>query len=174
MMSEQGRDHIEGNVGDEAQQAAIGSNIKQDTTVGGEATGNIVNIYGSDPIPSSPGGRSLPLEIEREFRARFDKISEKLEANTLAVAKLEGTLDRSNILTQQQIDTLKSNQRTLEELAKETDAKIVSTLAGLHIVAAPTAPPAPEPRWMPVVRLVFQAITALGASGLLVYFYMGG
>lgn len=165
-MSENG-DRVEGEVGDNAQQSAIGKNIKQDTTT---ATGNVVHIY-SAPESSIPIGGRLPTQIEQEFRARFDKISEKLEANTIAVAKLEGTLDKSNILTQTQIDTLKQNQRSLEELAKDTDAKIVKTLAGLHLVAAPSTP---ERDWMVPARLAFQALTALSALGLLAYFVMGG
>lgn len=168
-----GGDRVKGEVGDDAYQAAVGKNIKQDTTA---ATGNVVNVYPAPElsIPVSSGGGRLPTEIEQEFRARFDKISEKLEANTVAVAKLEGTLDKSNVLTQTQIDTLKQNQRSLEELAKDTDAKIVKTLAGLHLVAAPPELPTPERDWMVPARLVFQALTALSALGLLAYFVMGG
>jgi hypothetical protein len=170
-------DQVEGNVGDNADSVAVGKNIKLEKTT---ATGNVltVNVPGWSPsVAHGQDAGRIPLEVEREFRARFDKIGEKLEANTLAVAKLEGTLDKSNILVQTQIDTLKANQKSLEELARGTDEKIVQTLAGLHLVAAPAPSPdpvQPEPPWMPTVRLVIQALTAAAALGLLAYFVMGG
>lgn len=136
-----------------------------------------ININYPPWNPSIPPGQDrgrIPLEIEREFRARFDKISERLEVNSLALGKLEATIDKNNLLTQQQIDTLRHNQAALEELARDTDEKIVSTLAGLHIVAAPSVPDRIEPVWRGNARLVLQALTAVSGLGLLIYFVMGG
>lgn len=160
--------------------ASVGGNVE----AGGDFSGRDrheyrpeININYPNWDASIPPGQDrgrIPLEIEREFRAKFDKISERLEVNSLALGKLEATLDKNNLLTQQQIDTLKHNQATLEELARDTDAKIVNTLAGLHIIAAPSISDRPEPAWRGNARLVLQALTAVSALGLLIYFVMGG
>jgi hypothetical protein len=160
-------DRIEGNVGNDAEQVSIGSNIKTDKTT--------VNVYSlpESPVPLSLGGGRLPTEVEKEFRATFAQIGERLTQNSVALAKLEATIDKNNVLTQTQIDTLKSNQRALEELARDTDEKIVKTLAGLHIVSAPAESQQPS-TWKADMRLVFDALTAAGALGLLAYFITGG
>lgn len=100
-------DRIDGNVGDDADQAAIGSNIKQDKTIGGHAN---VNVYTTEPERQTrqrARNQGLMPEVERELRQSVDRL------NTTMI-RLEGTVEKNNAITLQTIDAFKEQLTTLK------------------------------------------------------------
>jgi hypothetical protein len=105
-------DEIQGTVGDDARQAAIGSNIEQETNA---ATGNVLNVNVSPAewyqAPSTPlrasvaarkSGKLMPDEA-LELRQAIDKLTEKISQSNVAVTRLEGTVGRNNDVTMRSI-----------------------------------------------------------------------
>lgn len=102
---------IDGEIGDDADQAAIGSNIKQDKAIGGDATNNVY-IYPTPPEPERQArqrarNQRLMPEVERELRQSVDRL------NTTMI-RLEGTVEKNNAITIQSIDAFKEQLTTLK------------------------------------------------------------
>jgi hypothetical protein len=105
-VAEQG-DEITGNVGNESEQAAIGSNIKQVKNEGGAASSH-VHIY--PPAPEKPQrrparktGKLMPDEAA-ELRQAIDRLTEKMSQSNIAVTELRGTVGQNNAITMRSIN----------------------------------------------------------------------
>lgn len=156
-------DRITGEIGDDSDQAAIGSNIKQDKRT---ATGNIVHVYTTPPSgsPTPVSARRLSTEIELEFRQTFAKLTE-------ALIELRESVKTNNTLTKQQIDLLQAQVENVKRIAEGAESKVISTLAGVPLVATTSRPLLP--RWVIVFGVACLSIITIGVVAV-VYFVAQG
>lgn len=117
-----GGDEIKGEIGDSAEQAAIGSNIKQDTTVGGSS---IVHVY---TTPDKPQRARKPARKRSSVAATVDeRVMYRLNEHDVKLAKLEMFREAD---LQTMLEYKRDLRQDVEDIKKE-----IKPLFGMNILA---------------------------------------
>lgn len=161
-MEHTGGDRVEGEIGDNVQQAAIGKDINTSA-----ASGNVTNIHLPGWNPTVAHGQDegrIPLEIEREFRQEFTKL-------TVAIVELRESVRANNSLTEQQIKLLQAQVENIQKIAEGTETKVVGTLSGVNIVPSSRQPLLPV--WAIIFGIACLSLITIGVIAV-VYFVAQG
>lgn len=125
-MENTGGDRIEGGIGNDAEQAAIGSNISQDKS---QATGNVVNVY-TTPEKRRTARRSR--KPSDSMAATVDeRVISKLNEHDVKLAKLEMYREADQ---QTMLEYKRDLRQDVEEIKRE-----LKPLFGQGILAHPQA-----------------------------------
>lgn len=121
--------------------------------------------WNNPPVAPDPKleRRQLPLELEREFRQSFEKL-------TTALIELKATVTVNNTLTESQIELLRSQVDAVAELVKKARETGDKGLPGLNVYVPDKAPP----RWIWPMFTVFGALALLLLAVIAWRLTMGG
>lgn len=155
-------DEIHGEIGENAEQAAIGSNIKQDTTVGGSS---IVHVYAEREKPRQ---RRKPTKRSSVVATVDERVMYRLNEHDVKLAKLEmfREADQATIL-----EYKRDLRQDVEDIKKE-----LKPLFGMNILAQqnPGADKDSADRVKEQNRLVVRLLTVIAISfGLSVVLFIG-
>lgn len=103
-----------------------------------QRTENRIEINLANPAQhDAPVRRQLPLEIEREFRQMFERL-------TTAITELRATVTINNTLTEAQIRVAREQAESARAIAEQAKDMAEKGLSGLHIVSVNNR----VPKWL--------------------------